>query len=77
LFGKGVAEDPVKALELLNQAAAAGSHSANYYLGLLHFEGKVVPKNFAKAKAYFEQAGDHPNALRYLQNWQQMTENTK
>ena len=77
LFGKGVAEDPAKAIELLSRAAKAGSHSANYYLGLLNFEGKVVPKNFAKAKAYFEQAGDHPNALRYLQNWQQMTENTK
>ena len=77
LFGKGVSEDPGKAVGLLSEAAASGSHSANYYLGLLHFEGKVVPKNFAKAKAYFEQAGDHPNALRYLQNWQQMTENSK
>lgn len=72
LFGKGVAEDPAKALELLSRAAKAGSHSANYYLGLLHFEGKVVPRNFAKAKVYFEQAGEHPNALRYLQNWPQM-----
>lgn len=73
LFGKGVPEDPAKAIELLVLAAKAGSHSANYYLGLLHFDGKVVPRNFAKAKVYFELAGEHPNALRYLQNWPQLT----
>lgn len=73
LFGKGVKEDTTKALALLTEAAAAGSNSANYYLGLLYFEGKVVPRDFAKAKLYFEQAGEHPNAIRYLQNWQQMT----
>lgn len=73
LFGKGVPEDPAKAIELLGLAAKAGSHSANYYLGLLYFDGKVVPRNFAKAKVYFELAGEHPNALRYLQNWPQLT----
>ncbi len=73
LFGKGLKEDSNKALQLFAEAAAAGSHSANYYLGLLYFEGKVVPRDFAKAKLYFEQAGQHPNAIRYLQNWQQMT----
>lgn len=73
LFGEGVTADTTKALALFSEAAAAGSHSANYYLGLLYFEGKVVPRDFAKAKLYFEQAGKHPNAIRYLQNWQQMT----
>ena len=76
LFGHGVKADCAKALELLTEAAAKGSVSASYYLGLMYFDGQLVARDYPKAKSYFEQAHQHPNAQRYLQNWQQLTNPT-
>lgn len=73
LFGKGVTADPAKAVALFTEAAAQGSTSASYYLGLLYFEGKQVPQDYPKAKNYFEKAGQHPNARRYLEQWPELT----
>ena len=55
------------------EAAAKGSSSASYYLGLLYFEGKQVPQDYPKAKSYFEKARQHPNAQRYLEQWSELT----
>lgn len=73
LFGKGVETDTEKAITLFTEAAAKGSTSASYYLGLLYFEGKLVPQDYPKAKSYFEKARQHPNAQRYLEQWEELT----
>ena len=73
LFGKGMPTDQQKALQLLNTAASKGSDSANYYLGLLYFDGQLVGRDLAKAHQYFQQAGQHPQAQYYLQNWQALS----
>ena len=63
-----------KAIELLETAAAQGSMSAHYYLGVIYFEGQAAPKDLVKARQHFEQAAAHPAAQRYLTNWQALLE---
>lgn len=73
LFGQGTQSNVELGVQWLKRAADKGSVSAYYYLGVLYFEGKLIPKDIAKAKAYLEQAKAHPKASQMLQNWAELT----
>ena len=74
LYGAGMCDDNVfsKALKRLESIAEGGNIVAMRSLGILYFEGKIVPKNVEKAKLLFEKGaklGDYPskNKLKSLQ----------
>lgn len=69
LYGKGVAADTKKGLQLLEAAANRGSENSRLYLGIIYLEGKFVSQNLALAKSHLAQLPNHPEALKYLQNW--------
>jgi TPR repeat protein len=48
--------DPERGRETLERAAAAGDVYAIHTLGQIYYEGRGVPKDFAKAKSLFEAA---------------------
>ena len=57
-----------KALAELQAFAEAGNAEAQFKLGNLYAEGKVVPNDFAEAARWFRKAGDqgHAEALYFL-----------
>jgi hypothetical protein len=67
-LGDMVAQDYVKARELLEKAAAKGDATAMTNLGLLYDNGQGVAQDYAKAREWYEKAaakGD-TNALTYF-----------
>ena len=54
--GRGVPEDPARALDLYRQAAELSHKGALERLGHLYREGKGVPQDPATARGYFEKA---------------------
>ena len=55
----------MKAKELYEKAANQGHSAAQYYLGVMYYEGRGIEKNIRKAKEWFEKATEQgfPNAL--------------
>jgi uncharacterized protein len=55
-------------LQALQTQAAQGNAEAQYNLGLLYYNGRGVPQDYAKAREWFEQAADQgfANAQYYL-----------
>jgi TPR repeat protein len=49
-------------MELYRRAAAGGSVVAKYELGLMYLEGKVAPRDPAKAKKLLEEAAKSGSA---------------
>lgn len=54
----GLPADYQKAYRWANEAVKKGITEGNYYLGLLYYNGNVVPKDHAKALSLFKKAGD-------------------
>lgn len=54
----GLPADYQKAYRWANMAVQKGLAEGNYYLGLLYYNGNVVPKDRAKALSLFKKAGD-------------------
>ncbi len=54
--GWQVAKDGTKAIRLFEDAAWLGSPDAQHYLGLLYFQGQLVPKNSAWSYAWLNLA---------------------
>lgn len=58
--GKGLRmKDEGSGLRLVERAAAAGYPAAEYYLGLLYLQGRLVTKDRAKAESWLRRAADH------------------
>lgn len=55
-FGDGDEKDFNKAYEFATIAYKKGSKYAAYLLGLIHYHGNGVQKNYTKAKAFFEES---------------------
>jgi TPR repeat protein len=55
-LGEGVKADPAMALGLYKSAALHGSAAAKAALGSFFYEGKVLPKDDATARKWFEEA---------------------
>jgi hypothetical protein len=67
LRGQGVAQDVPTAIKLFEKAAG-GNPAACVNLGVLYFEGKLTPRNYAHAKQCFRQAAQagHAEAQGWL-----------
>lgn len=67
LRGQGVAQDVPTAIKLFEKAAG-GNPAACLNLGVLYFEGKLTPRNYAQAKQCFRQAAQagHAEAQGWL-----------
>src|SRR5690606_39643025 len=52
-----------EALDAWEQAASAGDVQASYDLGEYHYDGKLAPRDLAKALYWFEQASLQGHAL--------------
>jgi hypothetical protein len=61
--GWNVASDPVKALQLIEEAARLDSSAAQHYLGLLYFQGTRVPKSYVRSYAWLNMAA--PKGAQY------------
>lgn len=77
LEGRGVARDPARAIELLEEASEAwmvrdrhklGFMDAQYLLGTVYRDGNGVPRNSQEAEGLFRQASEqgHPQAQHAL-----------
>ena len=62
-LGMGVAKDEKKGVDLILLAAEAGLAEAELALGFLLSEGKLLPKNFERAFAFFEKAARKRSGL--------------
>ena len=56
--GRGVSQDPVRALLWYHSAAEQGHAPAQYNLGIFHLEARGVPRNYAEARRWFTRAAD-------------------
>ena len=56
--GRGVSEDPVRALLWYHSAAEQGHAPAQFNLGVFHLEARGVPRNHAEARRWFTRAAD-------------------
>ena len=56
--GRGVSQDPVRALLWYHSAAEQGHAPAQYNLGVFHLEARGVPRNYAEARRWFTRAAD-------------------
>ncbi|MEC7121540.1 MAG: tetratricopeptide repeat protein, partial [Pseudomonadota bacterium] len=56
--GRGVSQDPVRALLWYHSAAEQGHAPAQYNLGVFHLEAQGVPRNYAEARRWFTRAAD-------------------
>ena len=56
--GRGVSQDPVRALLWYHSAAEQGHAPAQYNLGVFHLEARGVPRNYAEALRWFTRAAD-------------------
>ena len=56
LEGKGTLKEPGKALKIYEELYKEGNHKAGLPLGNFYFEGKTVPRDYAKAVRYLESA---------------------
>ena len=56
--GRGVSEDPVRALLWYHSAAEQGHAPAQFNLGVFHLEARGVPRNYAEARRWFTRATD-------------------
>ena len=61
--GWNVSSDPVKGLQLIEEAAWLDSSAAQHYLGLLYFQGKRVPKSYVRSYAWLNIAA--PKGAQY------------
>ncbi|WP_321389764.1 tetratricopeptide repeat protein [Emcibacter sp.] len=57
--GRGVAADPIAALNWFQKAADAGHGFAQFQLGKIYFEGRGVPKDLEKAYHFMEAAAQN------------------
>lgn len=60
--GWHVAKDGTKAIKLFEDAAWLGSPDAQHYLGLLYFQGQLVPKSFTWSYAWLNLAASKNSA---------------
>ena len=56
LKGKGTLRDPAKALKIYEELYQKGNRKAGLPLGNFYFEGKYLPRNYAKAVRYLNSA---------------------
>jgi uncharacterized protein len=61
--GEGVDRNLVRAMEYYKASAKGNDPQAQYTLGLMHFNGIGGPRDFKKARDYFERAAATPHAL--------------
>ena len=55
-------------IELLKKLAYEGDASAQYHLGLVYFNGNVVPKDYKKAYAWLNIAKTKPSVVEWTKN---------
>ena len=53
-------------MELLEASAEQGNQYADYLLGMLYLDGKLVRKDMLRGMAYMERAAQHGNAYAQL-----------
>jgi len=59
--GEGVFENPLRAFELLHEAAEMGHSKAQVCLGILYHKGKIVSDGYSKAMYWWHQAAQQNN----------------
>ncbi|CEG47359.1 Extracellular protein SEL-1 and related proteins [Plasmopara halstedii] len=65
--GRGVSEDVVRAVKLLQDAAKMDNKHAKFHLGMMYEYGRGVPQDFQYAAELYRQAGEHvPDASYFL-----------
>lgn len=79
VYGIGCTRDPVKGIKLITRSACQGYDGAALALGQFHFEGKVVPEDFAEAYKWFIIAKAHgsQDADTYLRKIEKRKDVTK
>ena len=55
-------------IELLKKLAYEGDASAQYHLGLMYYNGNVVPKDYKKAYAWFNIAKTNPSVVEWIKS---------
>jgi TPR repeat protein len=65
LYGKDVARDYQKALDLFQKSAEQGHSDAQYYLGYMYLTGHEVTKDYQKALVWLQKSAEqgHSDAL--------------
>ncbi len=58
---KGITDQYQKALDWFNKAATAGNDKAQYYLGLMYYQGEGVKTDYNKAVEWFTKAATAGN----------------
>lgn len=56
ILGEGVSQDTYKGMSLLKKSAALGESWAQYTLGIIYRDGKLVEQDYQKAFGYFQTA---------------------
>ena len=62
LYGEGVGEDHVVAVEWLRKAAAQECPEAQYVLGMCYYNGYGVGEDYAEAVAWYRKVAEHGHA---------------
>src|SRR5665213_2264810 len=57
----GVPQDLTQAAALFQKAAEQGNAEAQFYFGIMNFNGQGMPRNSAQAEAWYRKAADQGN----------------